>query len=347
MAVTIIYPPTIDYRWLYQRPQQLMREFSKLGIRCIFFNNNNYIKDGKRVSMESDNLIVVNGKLYPVEYDALVTPPVVLWITYPPHVKYLGRTFKENLVVFDAVDFPSGEFSVWRKDIFDIKKRADIVFTVSKKLYNYMWPHEQLHMLKNGADFEHFNRAKSIYSFPPKDLPTGKPTVGFIGALSTWLDWEIIRFAVENNPSYNFVFIGPKYNEFQIPVKSTNIFFIGRKEYDVLPEYLQFFDVCLIPFKITDMTEGSDPIKFFEYMSAGKPVVTTPLPEVVSSGLAYVGGDAQSFSRMIVKALGEKSVGVEKRIEFAQKNSWQNRAKYAADIIDAYIRVKGRWKSHI
>ncbi|MDI6601162.1 MAG: glycosyltransferase [Thermoanaerobacteraceae bacterium] len=345
--MTIIYPPTIDYKWLYQRPQQLMREFSRLGIKCIFFNNNNYIKDGKRVAVENENLIVVNGRLYPVEYDALVTPPVVLWITYPPHVRLVGKTFKENVVVFDAVDFPSGEFAAWKKDISEIRKKANIVFTVSRKLYNYIWPHENLHMLKNGADFEHFSRARYVYSLPPKDLPSGKPIIGFIGALSTWLDWDAIKYAVTNNPSYNFVFIGPKYSEFPISFKASNTFFLGRKEYSLLPEYLQYFDVCLIPFKITEMTEGSDPIKFFEYMSAGKPVVSTPLPEVVSSGLAYIGSDAASFSRMIEKALKEKNYNVEKRIEFARKNSWSDRAKQAADIIDGYIRGKSKWKVHL
>ncbi|TZE83594.1 glycosyltransferase [Calorimonas adulescens] len=342
--MTIIYPPTIDYKWLYQRPQQLMKEFSRLGIRCIFFNNNNYIKDGQRIAVEDDNLIIVNDKLYPVEYDALVTPPIVLWITYPPHVRLLGKKFRENVVVFDAVDFPSEEFAVWEKDMAEIKRKANIVFTVSRKLYNYMWPHENLHMLKNGADFEHFNKARFIYTHPPKDIPTGKPIVGFIGALSTWLDWDIIRDTVVSNPSYNFVFIGPKYSEFSVPFKAQNAFFLGRKEYIQLPQYLQYMDVCMIPFKITEMTEGSDPIKFFEYMSAGKPVVSTPLPEIISSGLAYIAEDTASFSKMIGRALREKDFNIEKRIEFARKNSWANRAKQAADIIDSYIKNKSRWK---
>ncbi|MDI6603880.1 MAG: glycosyltransferase [Thermoanaerobacteraceae bacterium] len=333
---TIIYPPTIDYNWLYQRPQQLLRQFAKMGYKIYFCNisfNENYAYG---VIQLERNFYLLNG--VDINYVKLNETPI-LWISYPPNYNYIRR-FGKKFVIFDSIDYPSEEFSGWMTNFNLLQRESDLIFSTSKKLYEmHKIINKNVFMLPNGADFEHFNRAKEKFSEKPKDLPkNNKPIIGYFGALASWLDWELIDYITKKNPAYNFVFIGPLYNHVKNMPERSNIYYIGRKEYSLLPMYLQYFDVCIIPFKITTMTEGCDPIKMYEYLSAGKPVVSTNMPEVARYKEILVAENKFDFNMMLRIAL--EDTNREKRemyIKIAYENSWSKRAEYANRVLHFII----------
>lgn len=338
---TIIYPPTIDYGWLYQRPQQLLKEMASLGYKVIYYNNEIYCKQRHSIMELNPNFLLTKSDI-PLKY-LRVERPIISWISYPPHVKLAG-SYGEELIVFDAIDDASDEFSSWKKDLDKISKKADIIFTTAKKMYYYHKKyHTSVYMCPNGADYQHFNRAKRLFDDRPKDLPKNvNPIIGYFGAVAPWIDWELIKYISTKNPNLNFVIIGPKYGSFSGIVNGDNIYYLGRKSYLELPNYLQYFDVCLLPFKITSMIEGCNPIKLYEYLSSGKPVVATNMPEVTNIPGVYIGKGKEDFNAKIKESLRERFnlKDINNRINYAKKNSWENRAKYAHSIIKGYLKAK-------
>jgi len=342
---TIVYPATIDYAWLYQRPQQLLKQLAALGYKVIYYNSESYIKQKSSIIELFPNFLLCKPDI-PFKY-LKIDEPIINWITYPLHISLIGG-YNEDLIVFDAIDESSEEFGDWAGYIDKISARSDVIFTTSKKLYNYhVQSHDNVHMCPNGADYNHFSRAQRIFDERPADLPQNhKPIVGYFGALASWLDWRLINYISRMNRDLNFVIIGPYYGDFKNIVKRENIYYLGRKDYTRLPAYLQYFDVCILPFRITPMTEACNPVKMYEYLSAGKPVVSTSLPEVSGIKEIYTGNNQKEFNQKIKQALSERFDlnKINERIKFARKNSWKQRAIKAADIIEKNLRKKRKYK---
>lgn len=108
-----------------------------------------------------------------------------------------------------------------------------------------------------------------------------------------------------------------------------NITVLEHKDYNVLPYYLSQFDLALIPFRLTELVKACDPVKYYEYLSAGKPILATDIYEIKRrySDLTYFINKENCF-RTIEKAIKEDSMVIKKRrMETAQLNSWQERAK--------------------
>ncbi len=339
---TIVYPSTIDYLWLYQRPQQLLKEISKLGYKVIYYNNEVYFKQKNSIMELYPNFLLCKSDI-PIKY-LKVDEPVISWISYPPHIKLVNK-FSEDFLVFDAIDDASDEFADWAKNLDEISSKANLIFTTAEKLYNYHKSnHKNVHMCPNGADYEHFNKAKEIFAPKPKDLPNSKPIVGYFGAVAPWIDWNLIKYLSLTNKNINFVIIGPRYGVNTRIVRAKNIYYLGRKEYQKLPLYLQYFDVCILPFKISSMIEGCNPIKMYEYLSAGKPTVSTNMPEVASIKEVYTAKNNREFNLYIHKALSEKNdyEKINNRMQFAKRNSWEHRAHIVVNVLDNMINQKNK-----
>ncbi|MDE4541459.1 glycosyltransferase [Thermoanaerobacterium sp. R66] len=334
---TIIYPPTINFNWLYQRPQQLLSRMSERNYTVYYVNKSFDDSYNRGIIEVRKNLYIVNGvDIGSVKFREI---PIV-WISYPPNYNFL-KMFKKKYVIFDSIDYPSEEFTEWKLNFEEVQKAANIVFASSEKLFNInIKVNKRTFLLPNGADFEHFKKASKIFSERPIDLPGDKPIVGYIGALATWIDWDLVDYIALKCPEYNFVYIGPNLNTKKVPIRK-NIFYLGEKKYDVLPNYLQYFDVTIIPFKVTTMTEGADPIKMYEYLSAGKQIVSSKLPSIIKCDGIYSANDKEEFAYLIKKAIENVSVvKKEKLMEVARENSWDKRAEYADRIIRYYLVYK-------
>lgn len=335
---TIIHPPSIPFRWMVQRPQQMFMQFSALGYTCIFCNPARW-DSPPRVRRQSENLIVAT-KMDPLSIKH--PEPRILWLDDPSMVRNVDK-YHPHLVVYDALDQPAEEFAGWAPYLSDLRKKADVIFATSRKLYEEnKKEHPNVHLCPNGVDFNHFSNARYGHLPVPPDIrDRGRPLVGYVGAVASWLDWELIDYITGANPQLSFIFVGPLCN-IAPPFTKPNLHFLGYRDYRVLPSYVQCFDVCLIPFRLTSMTEGCNPIKMYEYLSAGKPVVSTPLPEVAGMGGVLVGRSPEEFNLLMHHALHRDTEESRNcRVEEAYRNSWRQRAAMAMSVMDRGITEKG------
>jgi glycosyltransferase involved in cell wall biosynthesis len=212
--------------------------------------------------------------------------PPVLWVYTPTAARYLDRLDARGLV-YHCVD------RWWAFDDYDshemrscheiLCRRADRVFVSSLELQADC---DQLagavDYVPHGVDWEHFHQA-AVGGMPrPADLPqTGRPVIGFIGLIDTWIDLELLAEVARAHPEADLVLIGASRVPLDSLAEMANVRILGRKPFRELPGYLQSFAVALVPFVMNDLTRAVNPIKLREYLSAGVPVVTTALPELL------------------------------------------------------------------
>jgi glycosyltransferase involved in cell wall biosynthesis len=338
--ITVIYPPTVDYYMLFQRPQQLLKALSKIqNVRSIFITSEVFKKLPKPIVEINKDMYVVSGNS---DYASLVKGKVVFWVSYPDHIDY-PLTVQKDVVVFDAIDNPVEEFSYWAKNLKRAIDKADLISCTANVLFEQHSKNENkpVFLCPNGGDYDHFKKAKKKLE-KPSDFPVfenDKEVIGFYGALASWLDIELIQKIAEK---FNVVLIG-KNQYYPVEVVHPNIANIEHKDYSQLPYYLSHFDVAMIPFKLTEMMKGCDPVKLQEYLSSGKPVVATEIEDVVANFSDVVDFiNIDNCHEVIEKAIKENSSEKEQaRIQTAINNSWDVRAQTAIKTINEYMTTKG------
>jgi len=142
--------------------------------------------------------------------------------------------------------------------------------------------HRNVHCFPSSVDRAHFCKARA-HQFDPadqEDLP--RPRLGFYGVIDERFDIELLDAVAAMRPGWSFVMVGPivKISEDELP-KRPNIQYLGGKTYDQLPAYLSGWDVALMPFAMNESTQFISPTKTPEYLAGGKPVVSTPIKDVV------------------------------------------------------------------
>jgi glycosyltransferase involved in cell wall biosynthesis len=328
--VTVIYPPAADWFLLKQRPQQLLTAFSNIkDVRSIFISSEAFRPLDEPILQLNQDLYVVKRN---VSYDHLVKGKKVLWFSYPSHYVYAEQD-KFDLIIFDAIDSPIEEFAHWQKDLHRAVFCADLITCTAQVLYEeHQKSGKPVVLCPNGADFEHFHQARKPLP-KPADFPEfsqSEPVIGFYGAMAPWVDFELILRIAER---YKVVMVGNSI-AFRKTLDHPNITLLEHKDYDVLPFYLAQFSAALVPFRRTDMINGCDPIKFYEYLSAGKPIIATRIPELAkhSSVLYFIEQDVDYG--IIEKALkDDNDILRAERFRTGQQNSWQHRASHIFGIM--------------
>mgnify|MGYP001374158382 CR=1 FL=1 len=211
--------------------------------------------------------------------------PVQLW-SFAPDVSYLCGRFGEEAVVYYCVDEFSGFTGYDREATLSAERRlcekADIVFTTSSALYvaKSEWC-RRCETVTHGVDFEHFALAMDETAATPADIADiPGPILGFWGLIQDWFDVDLVAAAAHARADWSFVLIGEAATDVSALRRLPNVHLLGRRPYESLPAYGRSFDVGLIPFRVNDLTHAVNPIKLREYLSAGLPVVSTPMPEV-------------------------------------------------------------------
>ncbi len=209
--------------------------------------------------------------------------------------------------------------------------------------------YDQVHPLRpdallcpNGVDYDHIIRGRQPASPPPADidpiLEQGKPIVGYYGALARWFDYELLLNLAGLRPDLAFVLVGPDYDNTLEPsglLEYPNVHWLGVKPYEQIPHYLQFFDVATIPFQLNEITHSTSPLKLFEYMAGGKPVVITAMHESMRYPGVLVAHGVADFSEKIDQALALKTeAGYLRQIDrVARENTWDARARQILDAL--------------
>jgi len=216
---------------------------------------------------------------------ATVQGTLIAWY-YTPMMLSFSRDIDSDLTVFDAMDelskfkFAPAHLLELEQELID---RADIVFTGGSSLYEAKKDrHDNIHCFPSSVDRAHFMKARARQFEPAdqEDLP--RPRLGFYGVIDERFDTALLDEAARMRPDWSFVMIGPvvKISEDELP-KRPNIHYFGGKTYDQLPAYLSGWDVALMPFAMNESTQFISPTKTPEYLAGGKPVVSTPIRDVV------------------------------------------------------------------
>lgn len=179
-------------------------------------------------------------------------------------------------------------------------------------------------LLSHGVDFEHFNGV--LGSAKPVEFGTiPAPVIGFFGALSSWLDFDLIAALATARPDWSFVFIGPVDTDITAISGLHNVHLLGRVTYERLPAYAACFDVGIIPFQVNELTKSVNPLKLLEYLACGLPVVSSFMPELrrFADVVSIVDGK-EGFLKAIERSLAANDVKErQSRIDVARKQSWQ------------------------
>ena len=190
-------------------------------------------------------------------------------------------------------------------------------------------------LVRNAADPAHFQLARA--SDVPVEIPRSSLVIGFFGLIDSWFDVELVKRAATERPQYHFVLIGAVYDKRAEELRVLpNVQFLGHLPYELLPAYLRRFAACVIPFKINAVTQATDPVKFYEYLAQGKPIVSTRLPELEPyREVAYLADGPADFVRLLDAAVNERDPElVERRMALARENSWAARC----EVFDSAIK---------
>lgn len=281
---------------------------------------------------------------------------LVVWINHPYQLEEVGLV-EEKLLVYDCFDDYLCRDK--GKRLINLKQRentflsrADVVFVVSEELLKMMQGRKKnVHLVANGVDVDLFAKAMD----PDTEIPLGidtlpHPIIGFVGKVAAWLDFVLLAKLAISHPEWSLAFVGMHDGEkklsdipgYQLFRKAQNVYFFGPKPHKCLPGYLKAFDVCVIPYLLEGQVPSSSPLKLYEYLATGKPIVSVNIPHVSSfEPLVRVAHSADEFERNVEEALKEKdSTLCQQRLDIARKNSWNRRAEKVLEIIEATLDRK-------
>jgi glycosyltransferase involved in cell wall biosynthesis len=270
-----------------------------------------------------------------------VTDPV-LWVYHPGYGARVAE-LPHSLVVYDCVDEYT-EFPTYKPDPGWLVEReaalcrvADVVTTTSAGLFEKKRPlnPEHTHLVHNVGDFEHFSRARADETRIPEDLAAiPGPRIGFLGAVSDYkLHAGWLSALAQKHPEQSIVLVGPvgvgdPTTDVSALSAEPNVHLLGHRAYELLPGYVKGFDVCVIPYRINEYTTYSFPIKFFELLASGKPLVISDLPALAGYYQSvHVARSAEEFVAACEAALAAPDAGRDARLALAAANTWDHRVE--------------------
>ncbi len=345
----------IDWDFRIQRPQHIAKGFAKAGYRVFYFSNHFVDSDqpGFQIQKLDGNLELYQVKLHvkgapPIyfappdamslsmlklgmaqfisEFAALSSTSVIQHAYWYPLVTVLPNSIR----CYDCMDHHEG-FGNVPEDLIAIEKTmlstVDLVITTSTWLEDFAKEsNKNVVVIRNAGEYEHFSQEVT-----PKILPSGRRVIGYFGAIAEWFDVELIRKIAQAFPDDLVLLVGnDTINAKQQLDGVKNVEFTGEVAYAELPAYLASFDVCLLPFQVIPLTLATNPVKVYEYLAMGKPVVCVDLPEIAQFGDLVVKADTHDkFIDGVKYFLSEESrqdkAAVIKRQHFAKNQTWDHR----------------------
>jgi len=334
----------------------------------------NWFSGAKGIRKENDNLYIYSPLTLPFPYWRFATwinrhlilsvlekwirimdftnPVIWVFLPTPLSLKVID-TLNSQAVIYYCIDnFRGSSASAKKIEKSEIKllKMADLVFVTSRELYSYCSVYnDRVSIFPFAVNFEEFEKIRLNRVFSLEELKDiGRPIIGYVGGIHKWIDLGLIKDLAIRFPSYSFVFVGPIQTDVSVLLKLKNVYFLGKKEHAKIPYFIKNFDICLIPYLVTDYTRNVYPTKLNEYLAMGKPVVSTDLPEISNfnaenDNLILVGKTHEEFIDCIPRVLKDSGTAiVDRRISSAKGNSWQVRVQEMSGLIEDVIDKKSR-----
>jgi glycosyltransferase involved in cell wall biosynthesis len=267
----------------------------------------------------------------------------VTWTFLPTSANVAGY-LGEKLVIYHCTDEFS-EFSGTSKNaILDMEQRliakANCVFVSAERLLRNKAQHNpNTFLIRHGVDVEHFRKACDGNTRIPEDIARiPSPIIGFFGLIADWVDLQLVAEMARARPSWSFVLVGKVVTDLSPVEHIHNIHILGQKPYEDLPGYCRAFDAAILPFVINELTLNANPLKLREYLAAGLPVVSTPIPEVRElEPLVQIGCSCAEFIDHLECALLEEESGTRLAVSLEMdRESWDERVE---EMSRAIVRI--------
>ena len=270
----------------------------------------------------------------------------VLWVYSPVTVDAVDE-IPHSALVYDCVDRHSAYGGLMNPALVDAEElelaaKCDAVFATAEPLAKRLRTvNMKTSFIPNGANFERFSRAAQPLPAPEDLNGIPHPILGFVGALQPCIEYGFAAAAAKAHPEWSFVWIGAEKPGAALgELKALpNVHFLGLRPNEKLPEYLAQFDACLNLFAESDLSRDVSPLKFYEYLATGKPIVSTRQPEQILqyAELIHIADTAEAFIRCCAEALNDtQPTRTQARIEAGRACSWDARVTQMCGILKEY-----------
>lgn len=359
----------IDWDFRFQRPQQLATQFGRHGHRVFYLSTTEWLTDEPGapawdLSRKARNvaelrirsrraLDIYRGALDAADLDTLgeafealaqdLSMGDAVCLVQIPFWAPLAERLRERLgwrVVYDCMDewtnFPGFGPEVLSREEALVRDADATIVSADRLWEKWEGRARRLILAKNGIDAEHY---RALYG--PNDVldaadgvsrtAVRHPVIGYYGALASWVDAPLLEKIVRGHPEATIVLAGGHFDvDLSGIAKAPNVRLLGQRPYDEMPKLLWNFDVCVIPFLVNDITEATNPVKFYEYLYGGKPVVAPALTELLPyAELSYLARphDHPEFLAKLDAALAEPADDPRRaaRRRVAEENDWAHR----------------------
>lgn len=273
--------------------------------------------------------------------------PLQVW-SFAPDLPDLIGTLNEECFVYYCTDdyarFDGHDADRIRAAEAETIGRADVVITTSQPLCDEKRKlRSDVHLVRHGVDVEHFARAwRNPPAFPGELSDRTGPVFGFFGLLHHWIDVDLLADVASRRPRYSFVLIG----DCRTPVDRlralSNVRLLGRRPYAQLPAYAAAFTAGLLPFRQTEMTRSINPVKMLEYLAAGLPIVSTPLPEAQRhTGTIRIADSPDAFARACDEVAENAPLLSRREISrLVEHESWTDRVEQLCRIVHQAVACR-------
>jgi teichuronic acid biosynthesis glycosyltransferase TuaH len=337
----VVYPSSVSYSFLRQRPHQLGRALAERGY--LFFFCTTDPRDGapgfRRLA---PNFYLCSA---PLEVFQAVDHPIVL-ITRPAGWRRLVQRISAGggaRIVYDWIDdlavFGPVENQV--EEHLELLDRAEVVTTSASLLFaEARRRRPDVLLLPNAVRLEDFADGPEDANRVPEKLKEvvakRQPIIGYYGSISSWMDFDLLARVLILNPDKVFVTVGPLWplhaddrDRLANLRRAPNIICVDHVDYSNVKNYLRWFDVAIVPFRLSDLTHATSPVKLFEYMAAAKPIVATGMLECKKYRSVLWGTTPEEFSERVAEGLrlrdDPRYLAIIK--EEASLNTWAQRAR--------------------
>ncbi|MDB5229096.1 MAG: tuaH [Bacteroidota bacterium] len=351
----------LRWEFVFQRPQHIITRLSK-NRKILFVEEpvpySEEEKDTARIINAGENIKIMQPMvdsiedIAPVLRDHLTANLVSVGWFYSAAFSPLLDSLNFEKVVYDCMDeltlFKGASPELIRQEKL-LLVEADIVFTGGKSLYEAKRKvHDNVYCLPSSVEKEHFEQALNGIAVPNDIADLPKPVVGYYGVIDERIDMDLLSEVAHLHPEVSFVMIGPlaKISDDEL-ARSPNIHYLGMRTYESLPYYLKGIDIAMMPFAMNESTRFISPTKTLEFMAARKPIISTPVRDVVrdyKDDISIV-TNAREFSDALndiqLQIKTEDSPGVNFD-HILDRTSWDNTAARMEQLINETTHAHGK-----
>jgi polysaccharide pyruvyl transferase CsaB len=339
----VVFAPSIHWDVeLFQRPQQMALAFARAGHTVVYQVDEQYRNGLTGYRQVADG--IYEGYLEVANYGELGAIPSPLFLSYVYNYAW-GRNLTGAHTVYEHIDdlevfeqvYGRHDLDRWHTDALH---NADLVVGSAVDLMADLTPvRPDAVLVPNGVDVEHFSaEERPVPNEIAELVADGTPIIGYYGALAEWFDYRLLGGLAERLIDHAFVLIGPDYDG-TLPRSGVtdlpNVHWLGPRPYASLPAYLSHFAVATIPFVVNDVTHSVSPLKLFEYMAGGKPVITPPLRECARYPEVLLADGVDEWIEMIELAieLGADRSFQQRMVAAAEANTWDARVQTILEVL--------------